>query len=169
VRLDDLLAGIVSDCSIEASRAGVRWYLMRQVSHDSRDADCSAARREHHPHAIRYAPPQTPVEVHLGRTAPRRGFSARLWARCAEESLSHIFDAFLPVEGDRKPGDGVLSGPGHARRARGTAQGNFCTPGMPSGSFGEMDLPILEGSPLLELLQDFHVGRQGKQLSMSLD
>ena len=109
VRLDDLLAGVVSDCSIEASARGCSLVLEASgpvtVSGDPellRRAAENVIRN-----AIRYAPPQTAVEVRLETD----GIKARVQVRdygpgVPEESLDHIFDAFYRVEGDRNRGSG---------------------------------------------------------------
>ena len=146
VRLDDLLAGIVSDCSIEASArecslvfdapgpvtvAGDAELLRRAAENVIRNA-------------IRYAPPQTPVEVRL---APN-GAAVRIQVRdygpgVPEESLNHIFDAFYRVEGDRnRESGGVGLGLAIARRAVELHKGTLHARNAHPGLLVEMDLPI---------------------------
>ena len=146
VRLDDLLAGVVSDCAIEASARGCSVVLQASgpvtISGDPellRRAAENVIRN-----AIRYAPQGTAVEVRL-ETA---GSKARVQVRdygpgVPEEALDHIFDAFYRVEGDRNRGSGGVGlGLSIARRAvelhKGTLRARNANPGL----LVEMDLPI---------------------------
>jgi signal transduction histidine kinase len=94
--------------------------------------------------AIRYAPPQTPVEVRLAPGESAVGIQVRDYGPgVPEESLSHIFDAFYRVEGDRnRESGGVGLGLAIARRAvelhKGTLRARNAHPGL----LVEMDLPI---------------------------
>jgi two-component system sensor histidine kinase CpxA len=93
--------------------------------------------------AIRYAPPQTPVEVHL---APY-GVAARIQVRdygpgVPEESLDHIFDAFYRVEGDRnRESGGVGLGLAIARRAVELHKGMLRARNVHPGLLVELELP----------------------------
>jgi signal transduction histidine kinase len=146
VRLDDLIAGIVSDCSIEASARGCS-LVFDAPGPVTVAGDAELLRRAAENvirNAIRYAPPQTPVEVRL---APN-GAAARIQVRdygpgVPEESLSHIFDAFYRVEGDRnRESGGVGLGLAIARRAVELHKGTLLARNAHPGLLVEMDLPI---------------------------
>jgi two-component system sensor histidine kinase CpxA len=146
VRLDDLLAGIVSDCAIEASARGCSLVLQASgpvtISGDPellRRAAENVIRN-----AIRYAPQRTAVEVRLETAGSRARVQVRDYGPgVPEEALDHIFDAFYRVEGDRNRGSGGVGlGLSIARRAvelhKGTLRARNANPGL----LVEMDLPI---------------------------
>lgn len=146
VRLDDLIAGIVSDCSIEASARGCS-LVFDAPGPVTVAGDAELLRRAAENvirNAIRYAPPQTPVEVRLAPGESAVGIQVRDYGPgVPEESLSHIFDAFYRVEGDRnRESGGVGLGLAIARRAvelhKGTLRARNAHPGL----LVEMDLPI---------------------------
>lgn len=146
VRLDDLLAGIVSDCSIEASARGCS-LVFDAPGPVTIAGDAELLRRAAENvirNAIRYAPPQTPVEVRLATN----GSSARLQVRdygpgVPEESLGQIFDAFYRVEGDRnRESGGVGLGLAIARRAVELHKGTLHARNVHPGLQVEMDLPM---------------------------
>jgi len=145
VRLDELLADIVSDCAIEAAARGC-----------SLDFDASGAvtttgdpellRRAAENvirNAIRYAPPQTSIEVRLMRD----GHAARIQVRdygpgVPDEALARIFDAFYRVEGDRnRESGGVGLGLAIARRAVELHKGKLEARNAHPGLLIEMQLP----------------------------
>lgn len=145
VRLDQLLAEIVSDCSIEASARGCSLELTAEgpitVTGDAellRRATENVIRN-----AIRYAPPQTAIEVRL--TCDHH--IARVQVRdygpgVPEESLDRIFQPFYRVEGDRdRESGGVGLGLAITRRAvelhKGVLQARNAHPGLQI----EIDLP----------------------------
>ena len=146
VRLDDLLAGIVDDCSIEASARGsslkVEAPYPVTVSGDPellRRAVENIIRN-----AIRYAPPDTAVEASLVRD----GAEARLQVRdygpgVPEEALARIFDPFYRVQGDRNRDTGGAGlGLAIARRAVELHKGKLSARNAHPGLFVEMDLPL---------------------------
>ncbi|MBZ5592970.1 MAG: HAMP domain-containing protein [Acidobacteriia bacterium] len=145
VRLDDLLAAVVSDCSIEAAVRGSSLKLDAPgpvtVSGDAellRRAAENVIRN-----AIRYAPRETAVEVHL---VPG-GAVARIQVRdygpgVPEEALSRIFDPFYRVEGDRnRDSGGVGLGLAIARRAVDLHKGKMHARNMHPGLLVEMEFP----------------------------
>ena len=145
VRLDDLLAAIVSDCSIEAAARGssLQLYAPEPVT-VSGDAELLRRAAENViRNAIRYAPSETPVEVHL---APD-GTLARIEVRdygpgVPEEALSRIFDPFYRVEGDRnRDSGGVGLGLAIARRAVELHRGKLHARNMHPGLLVEMEIP----------------------------
>ena len=146
VRLDELLADIVDDGSIEAAARGCSLDL---------DAQCPAtvigdpellrrAAENVIRNAIRYAPPQTAVEVRL--TCDNR--TAHLQVRdygpgVPEEALTRIFQPFYRVEGDRnRESGGVGLGLAIAQRAvelhKGTLRASNAHPGLRI----EIELPV---------------------------
>ena len=146
VRLDDLLAAIVSDCSIEAAARGSS-LIFDAPGPVTVSGDAELLRRAAENvirNAIRYAPAHTPIEVHL---APN-GTSARIQVRdygpgVPEESLGRIFDAFYRVEGDRnRESGGVGLGLAIARRAVELHKGRLQARNAHPGLLVEMDLPL---------------------------
>jgi two-component system sensor histidine kinase CpxA len=146
VRLDELLAAIVSDCSIEAAARGSS-LVFDAPGPVTVSGDAELLRRAAENvirNAIRYAPAQTPVEVHLALN----GSSARIQVRdygpgVPEESLGHIFDAFYRVEGDRnRESGGVGLGLAIARRAVELHKGKLKARNAHPGLVVEMDLPV---------------------------
>lgn len=146
VRLDDLLAAIVGDCSIEASARGSCLKLEAPgpvtVSGDPellRRAAENVIRN-----AIRYAPPQTAVEVSL----VRNGAKARIQVRdygpgVPEEALARIFDPFYRVQGDRNRDTGGAGlGLAIARRAVELHKGKLLARNAHPGLLVEIDLPL---------------------------
>jgi two-component system sensor histidine kinase CpxA len=146
VRLDDLLAGIVDDCSIEASARGsslkVEAPYPVTVSGDPellRRAVENVIRN-----AIRYSPPNTAVEASLVRD----GAEARLQVRdygpgVPEEELARIFDPFYRVQGDRNRDTGGAGlGLAIARRAVELHKGKLTARNGHPGLLVEMDVPL---------------------------
>jgi signal transduction histidine kinase len=146
VQLDDLLAGVVNDNSIEASARGCSLQFDAPgpltVTGDAellRRASENVIRN-----AIRYAPPQTAVEV----TLARNGSTARIQVRdhgpgVPEGALARIFDPFYRVEGDRnRDTGGVGLGLAIARRAVELHQGTIRARNAHPGLLVEIDLPV---------------------------
>ena len=146
VKLDDLLADIVSDCSIEAAAHGCSLAL-EASGPVTVPGDPELLRRASENvirNAIRYAPQQTPVEVRLSPN----GRTARIQVRdygpgVPEEALNRIFDPFYRVENDRNRGSGGVGlGLAIARRAvelhKGTLRARNAQPGL----LVEMDIPM---------------------------
>jgi signal transduction histidine kinase len=145
VPLDELLAELVDDTSIEARARGCAVTLAAaepiQVQGDPellRRAVENVIRN-----AIRYAPPGTAVEV-----AARRNGTAVVAVRdygpgVPEESLSRIFDPFYRVEGDRnRLSGGVGLGLSIARRAVELHQGKLTARNMHPGLMVTIELPV---------------------------
>ena len=146
VRLDDLLAGVVSDSAIEASARGcsLRFDAPGPVTVTG-DAELLRRAAENIiRNAIRYAPPQTAVEVTLARI----GSTARVQVRdqgpgVPEEALARIFDPFYRVEGDRnRDTGGVGLGLAIARRAVDLHKGTIRASNGHPGLLVEIDLPM---------------------------
>ena len=146
VRLDELLADIVNDGSIEAAARGCSLDL---------DAQCPAtvigdpellrrAAENVIRNAIRYAPPQTAVEVRL--TCDKR--TAHLQVRdygpgVPDEALTRIFQPFYRVEGDRnRESGGVGLGLAIAQRAVELHKGTLHACNAHPGLRIEIDLPV---------------------------
>lgn len=149
VRLDDLLAAIVSDCSIEAVARGSSLKLDAPfpvaVSGDAellRRAAENVIRN-----AIRFAPPETPVEVHLAPEGPVARIQVRDYGPgVPEEALSRIFDPFYRVEGDRnRDSGGVGLGLAIARRAVELHKGKLLARNLHPGLLVEMEIPAGAG------------------------
>ena len=146
VQLGDLLAGIVGDCSIEASARGSSLKVDApgpvMVSGDAellRRAVENVIRN-----AIRYAPSGTAVEVSLARN----GADVRIQVRdygpgVPEEALTRIFDPFYRVEGDRNRDTGGAGlGLAIARRAVELHKGKLLARNAHPGLLVEIDLPL---------------------------
>ena len=141
-----LLAGVVSDCAIEAAARGCSLVLQASgpvtISGDPellRRAVENVIRN-----AIRYAPQQTAVEVRLERAGSTVSVRVRDYGPgVPAEALDRIFDAFYRVDGDRNRGSGGVGlGLSIARRAvelhKGTLRARNATPGL----LVEMELPV---------------------------
>ncbi len=145
VHLDELLAAIVNDCSIEASARACSLELIADgpvtISGDSellRRAAENVIRN-----AIRFAPPQTSIEVRLTHD----GQTVRLRVRdygpgVPEDVLGRIFDPFFRVEGDRnRESGGVGLGLAIARRAVELHKGKLRATNAHPGLLIEIELP----------------------------
>ena len=146
VRLDDLLAAIVGDCSIEASARG-SCLKVEATGPVTVSGDPELLRRAAENvirNAIRYAPPQTAVEVSL----VRNGAKARIQVRdygpgVPEEALVRIFDPFYRVQGDRNRDTGGAGlGLAIARRAVELHKGKLLARNAHPGLLVEIDLPL---------------------------
>jgi len=145
VRLDDLLAAIVSDCSIEAAARGssLKLYAPAPVT-VSGDAELLRRAAENViRNAIRYAPPETPVEVHLTPDGTVGRIEVRDYGPgVPEEALNRIFDPFYRVAGDRnRDSGGVGLGLAIARRAVELHRGKLRARNMQPGLLVEMEIP----------------------------
>ena len=145
VRLDELLATIVSDCSIEADARGCSLALDATGPLTVR-GDPELLRRAVENvirNALRYSPPQTSVDVNLASN----GAGARIQVRdygpgVPEESLSRIFEPFYRVEGDRnRDSGGVGLGLAIARRAVELHKGKLQARNAHPGLLVEMEIP----------------------------
>jgi two-component system sensor histidine kinase CpxA len=145
VRLDELLATIVSDCSIEADARGCSLVLDTAGPLTVR-GDPELLRRAVENvirNALRYSPPQASVDVNLAT----KGAVARIQVRdygpgVPEESLSRIFEPFYRVEGDRnRDSGGVGLGLAIARRAVELHNGKLQARNAHPGLLVEMEIP----------------------------
>ena len=145
VRVDELLANLVGDCSVEAEARGCR-LEMKKPPAVTIQGDAELMRRVVENvvrNAIRHAPQGTPVEVSL----ENGGAGARIRVRdygpgVPEEPLPHIFDPFYRVDTDRnRTSGGVGLGLAIARRAvelhKGRIEAHNSNPGLAM----EIDLP----------------------------
>jgi two-component system sensor histidine kinase CpxA len=145
VRVDELLANVVEDCSVEAGARGSR-IEVKAAPAVTVPGDPELIRRAVENvlrNAIRHAPKDTAVEVHLETS----GGLARIRIRdygpgIAPEHLSRIFDPFYRVDSDRnRASGGVGLGLAIARRAvelhKGCIQAHNSDPGLSM----EIDLP----------------------------
>jgi signal transduction histidine kinase len=121
VRLDELLDTVVDDCTIEAQARHCELHLAR-MPEITVTGDPELLRRAIENiirNAIRYSPPEAPVDIEL------RDRGATAWISVRDhgpgvppESLARIFDPFYRVDPDRsRSGGGVGLGLAIARRA----------------------------------------------------
>jgi signal transduction histidine kinase len=146
VRLDELLADVVNDGSVEAAARGI------VVNSDTPgpvviSGDAELLRRATENvirNAIRYAPPQTSVEVRLTRDESAVHISVRDYGPgVPEEALDRIFDPFFRVEQDRNRGSGGVGlGLAIARRAIELHKGKLRARNAHPGLLVDMELPV---------------------------
>jgi signal transduction histidine kinase len=154
VRLDELLADLVYDTSIEAqakestlklttpdpvSVLGDEELLRRAIENVVRNA-------------IRYAPANTPVEIALGVSGSRVEIRVRDFGPgVPEESLTRIFDAFYRVDSDRnRTSGGVGLGLAIARRAIELHKGKLKARNAHPGLLVTIELPVWHGNVAVE-------------------
>ena len=146
VQLDDLVGGLVDDCSIEARARGCSLKL-HAAPRVSIEGDRELLRRAIENvvrNAIRYAPRDTSVEVALENGGRRARVRVRDYGPgVPEEALSRLFDPFYRVDSDRNRGSGGVGlGLSIARRAvalhHGTLKASNATPGL----LVEIELPV---------------------------
>jgi signal transduction histidine kinase len=145
VRLDELLATIVSDCSIEADARGCS-LVLDAAGPLTVKGDPELLRRAAENvirNALRYSPPQSSVDVKL----TPNGALARIQVRdygpgVPEEALNRIFEPFYRVEGDRnRDSGGVGLGLAIARRAVELHKGKLQAHNVHPGLLVEMEIP----------------------------
>jgi signal transduction histidine kinase len=145
VRLDELLATIVSDCSIEADARGCA-LVLDAAGPLTVKGDPELLRRAAENvirNALRYSPPQSSVDVKL----TPKGALARIQVRdygpgVPEEALNRIFEPFYRVEGDRnRDSGGVGLGLAIARRAVELHKGKLQAHNVHPGLLVEMEIP----------------------------
>jgi two-component system sensor histidine kinase CpxA len=145
VRLDELLAGLVEDCELEAEARGCRLEL--------RDGGPCPVRGEREllrravenvvRNAIRHAPPGTAVEIDLAA----HGETASIVVRdhgpgVPDELLGAIFEPFFRVEGHRsRASGGVGLGLAIARRAVSVHRGRISARNADPGLVIAIELP----------------------------
>jgi signal transduction histidine kinase len=146
VQIDDLVAGLVDDCSIEALAHGCALGLASSGP-VTLDGDGELLRRAIENvmrNAIRYAPAESKVEV----TLENGGGWAKIRVRdygpgVPDESLPRLFDPFYRVEQDRdRKSGGVGLGLSIARRAVELHKGKLTASNASPGLLVEIDLPV---------------------------
>jgi two-component system sensor histidine kinase CpxA len=146
VRLDDMVAELVHDSSIEAEARGSKLSL-ESTQPVWVDGDPELLRRAVENvirNAIRFAPPETTVEIKVTRDNGKCVVSVRDYGPgVPEEALSRIFDAFYRVESDRnRMSGGVGLGLSIARRAVLLHHGELSARNMHPGLMVSMELPV---------------------------
>ncbi len=146
VRLDELVRTLLEDCSIEASARGCELALVSNGA-VMLDGDSELLRRAIENvvrNAIRYAPPESNVEVAVERSGAWVKIRVRDYGPgVPDEALPRLFDPFYRVEQDRdRKSGGVGLGLSIARRAvelhRGTMRASNASPGL----LVELNLPV---------------------------
>jgi len=150
LRLDDLLRELVEDGAIEARARGCELALLAAEPVTIK-GDAELLRRAIENvvrNAIRYAPPDTKVEVSLARRNGSVVVRVRDYGPgVPEESLTHIFDAFYRVESDRARGSGGVGlGLAIARRAVDAHHGRITASNAGPGLAVEIDLREGDGA-----------------------
>jgi two-component system sensor histidine kinase CpxA len=146
LQLDELVHGLVDDCSIEADAHGCGLQLSCGAS-VTIDGDSELLRRAIENvmrNAIRYAPADSKVEVILENGGGWAKIRVRDYGPgVPEESLPRIFDPFYRVaqDRDRKSG-GVGLGLSIARRAIELHKGKLRASNASPGLLVEIELPV---------------------------
>ncbi len=147
VRVDELLANVVDDCSVEAAARGSRIEL-KIAPAITVPGDPELIRRAVENvlrNAIRHAPKDTPVEVCLENAAGTARIRIRDYGPgVGEEHLTRIFDPFYRVDSDRnRASGGVGLGLAIARRAVELHKGRIHARNSAPGLLMEIDLPAV--------------------------
>jgi signal transduction histidine kinase len=146
LRLDELVGGLVDDCSIEAQARGCS-LEMAEPAAISMEGDSELLRRAIENvmrNAIRYAPPESKVEIGIENGAGHARVHVRDYGPgVPTDALPKLFDPFYRVDSDRNRfRGGVGLGLSIARRAielhRGTLRASNASPGL----LVEIDLPV---------------------------
>jgi len=146
LRIDELISGLVDDCSIEAQARNCALELVASGP-VTLDGDSELLRRAIENvmrNAIRYAPAESKVEV----TLENGGGWAKIRVRdygpgVPEEALPRLFDPFYRVEQDRdRKSGGVGLGLSIARRAVELHKGKLKASNVSPGLLVEIDLPV---------------------------
>jgi signal transduction histidine kinase len=146
LRLDELVDGLVDDCSIEAQAHGCALDLVSSgpVTLDGDAELLHRAIENVMRNAIRYAPAQSKVEV----TLETGGGWAKVRVRdygpgVPAEALPRLFDPFYRVEQDRdRKSGGVGLGLSIARRAVELHKGKLKASNVSPGLLVEIELPV---------------------------
>lgn len=145
VRLDELAAELVEDASIEAAAGGSSLALRAEPVTVRGDAELLRRAVENIiRNAVRYAPAETAVEVHVRRENSHAVVAVRDFGPgVPEEALPRIFDAFYRVESDRgRSTGGAGLGLSIARRAVELHRGKLTARNAQPGLLVEMRLPV---------------------------
>jgi signal transduction histidine kinase len=146
LRLDELVDGLVEDCSIEAQAHGCGLDLACSAP-VTLDGDGELLRRAIENvmrNAIRYAPPQSKVEVTLENGSGWAKIRVRDYGPgVPEDALPRLFDPFYRVEQDRdRKSGGVGLGLAIARRAVELHNGKLKASNASPGLLVEIYLPV---------------------------
>jgi signal transduction histidine kinase len=146
IQVDDVLAAVVEDSQIEAAAHGCRVDLERADPALMR-GDPELLRRAIENivrNAMRYAPPDTAIEVRLKRIDGVAQITIRDYGTgVPEEALPYLFEAFYRVDSDRnRSSGGVGLGLSIARRAVELHQGAIHAENAHPGLRVEITLPV---------------------------
>jgi two-component system, OmpR family, sensor kinase len=158
IDLNDLLAEVVEDCSIEAD---ARHCTLKFTPGAGRtvDGDPELLRRAVENvvrNAIRYAPPATAIEVSLTEADGKARVSVRdEGPGVPDEAIHNIFEPFYRVDSDRnRTSGGVGLGLAIARRAVELHQGAIHATNMHPGLRVDIDLPASTPAAATEVAQE---------------
>ena len=148
LRIDEMVAELVHDSSIEATARGCE-LVLEHAAAATVEGDPELLRRAVENvirNAIRYAPAHSRVEVSVGRTNGTCYVEVRDYGPgVPEEALARIFDAFYRVGTDRdRASGGVGLGLSIARRAVELHHGRLEARNMNPGLLVRMELPAVE-------------------------
>ena len=146
VRLDELVRDIVNDCSIEASAHGCAlvFPVPGEVTVPGDPELLRRAIENVMRNAIRYAPPESKVEVVVEDGAGKARVRIRdQGTGVPEEALPHLFDPFFRVDSDRnRARGGVGLGLSIARRAVELHKGKLWASNAHPGLQVDIELPL---------------------------
>jgi two-component system sensor histidine kinase CpxA len=146
LRLDELVEGLVEDCSIEAEAHGCALQLTScgEVAFGGDSELLRRAIENVMRNAIRYAPADSKVEVSLENGGAWAQVRVRDYGPgVPEASLPRIFDPFYRVEADRdRKSGGVGLGLSITRRAVELHKGKVKATNASPGLLVEIDLPV---------------------------
>jgi len=148
VRVDEMVQQLVDDSSIEAAAHGCE-LKYEQTQPTTVEGDPELLRRAVENvirNAIRYAPPETAVEVRLARNDGKVLLDVRdRGPGVPEEALPRLFDPFYRVEPDRSRSSGGIGlGLSIARRAIELHKGAIRARNAQPGLEVEMELPAVQ-------------------------
>jgi signal transduction histidine kinase len=146
VTVDDLLRQLVEDCNIEASAHHCR-VVMQCEPGLTMKADTELLRRAIENvlrNAIRYAPPNSDIEVTLQRKESNASIAVRDYGPgVPQDALDHIFDAFYRVDSSRDMSTGGIGlGLSIAQRAVRFHQGQVRAENANPGLRVSFELPL---------------------------